>query len=104
MGLYTEKIAQNQMKIDKLNELIKKHTEKRKQLEYENALMSYNTLCAGYRCEGQELLDIIKHEHDQIGSSDESATDTTKTKTKKYAETESEDVSDSDFADQLSFT
>ncbi len=102
MGLYTEKIAQNQMKIDKLNELIKKHTEKRKQLVDENARLSYLTLCAEYRCEGQELLDIIKQEHEQFGNSDESETDTTKTK--KYAETESEDVSDSDFTDQLSFT
>ena len=104
MGLYTEKIAQNQMKIDKLNELIKKHTEKRKQLVDENARLSYLTLCAEYRCEGQELLEIIQREHEQNGNSGESETDTTKTKTKKYAETESEDLSDSDFTDQLSFT
>lgn len=103
MGLYTERIAQNQMKIDKLNELIRKHTEKRKQLTDENARLSYLTLCAEYRCEGQELLDIIKREHEQSEGSDENDTDISKTKTMKYDMTESEDVNDSDFTEQLTF-
>ena len=63
--LYSEKIADNDRKIEQLSKNIKRDTEKRKKLMEENARLSYQAICEQYNCTGQDLLDILSREHQQ---------------------------------------
>lgn len=65
VAIYTEKIADNDLKIEQLSKNIKRDTEKRKKLMEENARMSYQAICQQYNCTGQNLLDILSREHQQ---------------------------------------
>lgn len=52
MALYSEKIAENDRKIEQLSKNIKRDTEKRKKLMEENARLSYQAICEQYNCTG----------------------------------------------------
>ena len=65
MELYADKIAQNEQKIQQLTKNIRRDTEKRKKLMEENDRLSYLSICAKYNCNGHELLEILKREHEQ---------------------------------------
>ena len=65
IALYSEKIADNDRKIEQLSKNIKRDTEKRKKLMEENARLSYQAICEQYNCTGQDLLDILSREHQQ---------------------------------------
>ncbi|WP_294445820.1 hypothetical protein [Ruminococcus flavefaciens] len=56
MAVYSEKIADNDRKIEQLSKNIKRDTEKRKKLMEENARLSYQAICEQYNCTGQDLL------------------------------------------------
>ena len=45
IALYSEKIAENDRKIEQLSKNIKRDTEKRKKLMEENARLSYQAIC-----------------------------------------------------------
>ena len=68
IAIYSEKIAENERKIEQLEKHIKRDTDKRKKLIEENSRLSYLALCEEYNCSGQDLLDIIRNEHQQIES------------------------------------
>lgn len=53
MALYSEKIAENDRKIEQLSKNIKRDTEKRKKLMEENARLSYQAICEQYNCTGR---------------------------------------------------
>lgn len=65
IALYSEKIAENDRKIEQLSKNIKRDTEKRKKLMEENARLSYQAICEQWGCTGQDLLDILSREHQQ---------------------------------------
>ena len=65
IALYSEKIAENDRKIEQLSKNIKRDTDKRKKLMEENARLSYQAICEQYNCTGQDLLDILSREHQQ---------------------------------------
>ena len=65
MAVYSEKIADNDRKIEQLSKNIKRDTEKRKKLMEENARLSYQAICEQWDCTGQDLLDILSREHQQ---------------------------------------
>ena len=65
MAVYSEKIADNDRKIEQLSKNIKRDTEKRKKLMEENARLSYQAICVQWGCIGQDLLDILSREHQQ---------------------------------------
>ena len=65
IALFSEKIADNDRKIEQLSKNIKRDTEKRKKLMEENARLSYQAICEQYNCTGQDLLDILSREHQQ---------------------------------------
>ena len=65
VAIYTEKIADNDRKIEQLSKNIKRDTEKRKKLMEENARLSYQAICEQWGCTGQNLLDILSREHQQ---------------------------------------
>lgn len=48
MALYLEKIAENEQKIQKLEESIKRDTAKKKKLAEENARLTYLSLCESF--------------------------------------------------------
>lgn len=63
MALYIEKISENEQKIQKLEESIKRDTAKKKKLTEENARLTYLSLCEQYNSSGRDLLDILASEH-----------------------------------------
>ena len=65
IALYSEKIAENDRKIEQLSKNIKRDTDKRKKLMEENARLSYQAICEQYNCTGQDLLDMLSREHQQ---------------------------------------
>ena len=65
MAIYSEKIAENDRKIEQLSKNIKRDTEKRKKLMEENARPRYQAMCDQYNCTGQDVLDILSREHQQ---------------------------------------
>ena len=65
IALYSEKIAENDRKIEQLSKNIKRDTEKRKKLMEENAQLSYQAISEQLGCMGQDLLDILSREHRQ---------------------------------------
>lgn len=65
MALYLDKIAENEQKIQKLEESIKRDTARKKKLTEENARLTYLSLCEQYNSSGRDLLDILANEHEQ---------------------------------------
>ena len=65
IALYSEKIADNNRKIEQLSKNIKRDTEKRKKLMEKNARLSYQAICEQWGCTGQDLLGILSREHQQ---------------------------------------
>ena len=63
-----DKISENEQKIKKLEESIKRDTTKRKKLTEENARLTYLSLCEQYNSSGRDLLDILVNEHEQVVS------------------------------------
>lgn len=68
MALYLDKISENEQKIQKLEESIKRDTAKKKKLTEENARLTYLSLCEQYNSLGRDLLDILANEHEQAVS------------------------------------
>ncbi len=68
MALYLDKISENEQKIKKLEESIKRDTAKKKKLTEENAKLTYLSLCEQYNSSGRDLLDILASEHEQAVS------------------------------------
>ncbi|MDE6426750.1 MAG: hypothetical protein K2K89_11540 [Ruminococcus sp.] len=83
MALYLDKISENEQKIKKLEESIKRDTAKKKKLVEENARLTYLSLCEQYNSSGRDLLDILANEHEQAIS--------LKTNNMPYAENSSAD-------------
>ena len=65
MGLYLEKIEENEKKIKKLKATIETSKAKLKKLVDENAHLSYLEIKAEYNCEGRELLEVLAREREQ---------------------------------------
>lgn len=65
MALYLEKITENEQKIQKLEESIKRDTAKKKKLTEGNARLTYLSLCEQYNSLGRDLLDILASEHEK---------------------------------------
>jgi len=65
MALYLDKIAENEQKIQKLEESIKRDTARKKKLTEENARLTYLSLCEQYNSSGRDLLDILAIEHEK---------------------------------------
>ena len=59
IALYSEKIAENDRKIEQLSKNIKRDTEKRKKLMEENARLSYQAICEQYNCTAMTLRSTI---------------------------------------------
>ncbi|MDE5556866.1 MAG: hypothetical protein K2J32_04120 [Ruminococcus sp.] len=68
MALYLEKIDENEQKIKKLEESIKRDTARKKKLFEENAHLTYLSLCEQYNSSGRNLLDILASEHEKATS------------------------------------
>lgn len=96
MGLYLEKIEENEKKIKKLRAAIETSKAKLKKLVDENAHLSYLEIKAEYNCEGRELLEVLEREREQSA------------KLKADGLTESDSVATTDTADEfgqkMSFT
>lgn len=102
MGLYLEKIEENEKKIKKLKATIETSKAKLKKLVDENAHLSYLEIKAEYNCEGRELLEVLARKREQSAKlkADGSA-DTDNAVTAEFAvDTDSDD----DFGQQMSFT
>ncbi|MBR1750428.1 MAG: hypothetical protein IJ740_06015 [Ruminococcus sp.] len=65
MGMYLEKIEENEKKINKLKATIETSKAKLKKLVDENAHLSYLEIKAEYNCEGRELLEVLAREREQ---------------------------------------
>lgn len=65
MGLYLEKIEENEKKIKKLKATIETSKAKLKKLVDENAHLSYLEIKAEYNCKGRELLEVLAREREQ---------------------------------------
>ena len=68
MALYLDKITENEQKIKKLEESIKRDIARKKKLSEENAHLTYLSLCEQYNSSGRDLLDILANEHEQAVS------------------------------------
>lgn len=107
MGLYLEKIEENEKKIKKLKATIETSKAKLKKLVDENAHLSYLEIKAEYNCEGRELLEVLAREREQSAKlKADSLTDSdtvviTESVDEKYGDT---DNSDAEFGQQMSFT
>ena len=106
MALYLEKITENEQKIQKLEESIKRDIAKKKKLTEENARLTYLSLCEQYNSSGRDLLDILAGEHkkaissrmsdmpdDENSSADNVGTDVSK---------ESRNIKTDSFSDEIS--
>ena len=107
MGLYLEKIEENEKKIKKLKATIETSKAKLKKLVDENAHLSYLEIKAEYNCEGRELLEVLAREREQsakLKADSPANTDnavTVNTADDIVCDTES---NDDDFGQQMSFT
>jgi len=75
MALYLDKIAENEQKIQKLEESIKRDTARKKKLTEENARLTYLSLCEQYNSSGRDLLNILASEHEKATVSNTLNTD-----------------------------
>ena len=107
MGLYLEKIEENEKKIKKLKATIETSKAKLKKLVDENAHLSYLEIKAEYNCEGRELLEVLARERKQSaklkndGLTDSGIDVTAESADDKISDT---DYSDDEFGHQMSFT
>ncbi|WP_333633214.1 hypothetical protein [Ruminococcus sp.] len=107
MGLYLEKIEENEKRIKKLKATIETSKAKLKKLLDENAHLSYLEIKAEYNCEGRELLEVLAREREQSaklkknGLTDSGIDATAKSVDEKDGDT---DNSDDKFGQQMSFT
>ena len=107
MGLYLEKIEENEKKIKKLKATIETSKAKLKKLVDENAHLSYLEIKAEYNCEGRELLEVLAREREQSaklkadGLADSRLYVTAETADEKVSDTDS---NDDEFGQQMSFT
>ena len=107
MGLYLEKIEDNEKKIKKLNTTIETSKVKLKKLVDENAHLSYLEIKAEYNGEGRELLEVLAREREQSaklkadGLANLDNDVTADTAEDKKSDT---DNSDDEFGQQMSFT
>ena len=107
MGLYLEKIEENEKKIKKLKATIETSKAKLKKLVEENAHLSYLEIKAEYNCEGRELLEVLAREREQstrlkadsLAGSDNDVT--AESADDKISDTNN---SDDTFGQQVSFT
>ena len=88
MALNLDRIAENERKITKLDDVIKRTTAKKKKLMEENARLTYMSLCEQYNSSGLELIELLTRE--QTASEDKAAD-------------KSKNVDSEDNKDQLSF-
>ena len=102
MGLYLEKIEENEKKIKKLKATIETSKAKLKKLVDENAHLSYLEIKAEYNCEGRELLEVLAREREQ--SAKLKADGPADTDNAVTAESAVDTDSDDDFGQQMSFT
>ncbi|MDE6519164.1 MAG: hypothetical protein K2K91_01725 [Ruminococcus sp.] len=108
MALYLDKISENEQKIKKLEENIKRDTAKKKKLTEENAKLTYLSLCEQYNSSGRDLLDILASEHEQAVSlkisdapdNENSSADNVET----YISEDNGNVETDDFSDDTSDT
>ena len=75
MALYLDKITENEQKINKLEESIKRDTARKKKRTEENARLTYLSLCEQYNSSGRNLLDILASEHEKATVSNTLNTD-----------------------------
>lgn len=107
MGLYLEKIEENEKKIKKLKATIETSKAKLKKLVDENAHLSYLEIKAEYNCEGRELLEVLAREREQSaklkadGLTDSDSAVTADTADDTNGDT---DNSDDEYGQQMSFT
>ena len=102
--MYEDRIAKNQEKIKKLDEQILRSTEKRKKLADETTRLVCLSLCSEYRCESQDLLDIIRSEHQQNENPDDASEEEKKPPVHAISKSQLDNASNSDQGEQLSFT
>ena len=102
MGLYLEKIEENEKKIKKLKATIETSKAKLKKLVDENAHLSYLEIKAEYNCEGRELLEVLAREREQ--SAKLKADVLTDSDNAVIAESSVDTDSDDEFGQQMSFT
>ncbi|MBR3448577.1 MAG: hypothetical protein IKH27_12310 [Oscillospiraceae bacterium] len=104
MGLYLEKIEENEKKIKKLKATIETSKAKLKKLVDENAHLSYLEIKAEYNCEGRELLEVLSREREQ--SAKLKADRMTDSDSAVASESVDDKISDTDetFGQQMSFT
>ncbi|MBQ8928550.1 MAG: hypothetical protein IJ055_09820 [Oscillospiraceae bacterium] len=104
MGLYLEKIMENENKIKKLKATIETSKAKLKKLVDENAHLSYLEIKAEYNCEGRELLEVLAREREQSARlKADVLTDSDSTVTADTADDANKD-SDDEFGQQMNFT
>ncbi len=107
MGLYLEKIEENEKKIKKLKATIETSKAKLKKLVDENAHLSYLEIKAEYNCEGRELLEVLAREREQSaklksdGLTDSDIDVNAESADDKFSDT---DYSDDKFGQQMGFT
>ena len=107
MGLYLEKIEENEKKIKKLKATIETSKAKLKKLVDENAHLSYLEIKAEYNCEGRELLEVLAREREQSAKlKTDGITDSDRAVASEFADDKISDTdnSDYDFGQQMSFT
>lgn len=107
MGLYLEKIEENEKKIKKLKATIETSKAKLKKLVDENAHLSYLEIKAEYNCEGRELLEVLAREREQSAKlKADSLTDSDTVVITDTADYTNDDTDNSDdkFGQQMSFT
>lgn len=107
MGLYLEKIEENEKKIKKLKATIETSKAKLKKLVDENAHLSYLEIKAEYNCEGRELLEVLAREREQSAKlKADSLADSDNDITAESADDKISDTdnSDAEFGQQMSFT
>ena len=104
MGLYLEKIEENEKKIKKLKATIENSKAKLKKLVDENAHLSYLEIKAEYNCEGRELLEVLAREREQSAKlKADGLTDSDRAVTVDGKDSDT-DYSDDEFGHQMSFT
>lgn len=107
MGLYLEKIEENEKKIKKLKATIETSKAKLKKLVDENAHLSYLEIKAEYNCEGRELLEVLAREREQSAKlKADGLANLDNDVTADTADDNSSDTdkSDDEFGHQMSFT
>lgn len=105
MGLYLEKIEENEKKIKKLKASIETSKAKLKKLVDENAHLSYLEIKAEYNCEGRELLEVLAREREQSAKlKADSLADSDNDVTAESADDDVSDTNDAEFGQQMSFT